>query len=117
MVRRVAFVTCSLLAVASLLIAGFCGIRWVLIKNVGSTAAHIESIRTEYAKVSAAQLVREFEDMDNLSLELTLPFSYKQIENKKRDWGQSASIAGAVGGIAFVAAVLTAGTRRRQGVR
>ncbi|MEM1067248.1 MAG: hypothetical protein AAGG48_06975 [Planctomycetota bacterium] len=113
-ILRAGFLTSGLIAVGCMLIAGFCGIRWSLIQSAGSTQKHIESVREEYAGAQAAQLVREFEDMDNMSLELTLPYQYKVIENERNAWGRSASIAAIAGGIAVLVAGLLAVLGRQK---
>ena len=113
-VRRGGFLLFGLIALASFLIAVFCGINWFLSETSGSTEQHLESVRTEYGKVPAAQLIREFEDMENLSLELTLPYQYKVKENRRREWGQNATVAGTVGGLSILAAMLLVLTGRRK---
>ncbi|MDG2223140.1 MAG: hypothetical protein P8L85_17295 [Rubripirellula sp.] len=112
--RRGGFLLFGLIALASFLIAAFCGINWFLSETSGTTDEHLKSVRTEYAKVPAAQLIREFEDMDNLSLDLTLPYAYKTKENRRRDWGQNASVAATVGGLSILASLLLVMTGRRK---
>ncbi|MEE2937064.1 MAG: hypothetical protein VYA84_13855 [Planctomycetota bacterium] len=112
--RRGGFLLFGLIAVASFLIAAFCGINWFLSETSGSTAEHLKSVRTEYAKVTAAQLIREFEDMDNLSLDLTLPYTYKTKENRRREWGQNATVAASVGSLSVLASLLLIMLGRRK---
>lgn len=113
--RRAGFLLFGLVAVASLLVAGFCGIRWFLIEAPSTAETSLESVREGYATIPAAQLIREFEDMERLTLELTRPYDYKLQQNERRAWGTRASIAGAVAAIAVVGAGLTTvGTKRKS---
>ena len=60
---RAGFVVLGLIAAASLLVAGFCGIRWSLIDVPATSDEHIARMREEYQKLSAAELIREYVDM------------------------------------------------------
>jgi len=113
-IRRAGFLLFGLIAIGSLMIAAYSGIRWYLIDVPATTEEHIAMIREEYAEAPAAQLIREFEDMERYGLELATPYRYKVIENERNDWGQNASIAGAIGGVAVLGAVLMAGIGRRR---
>jgi hypothetical protein len=102
-----------MIAIASLLVAGFCGIRWVLIDVPNTTQEHIASMREQYRELSAAELIREYEQMDRYGIELVTPYNYKQLQIKKDSWGRNASMAGAVAGLAFLGAFALAATGRR----
>ncbi len=106
--QRAGFVVLSLIATASLLVAAFCGIRWSLIEVPATTDEHIAMYRVQYNNLSAAELIREYEQMDEYGLDLPGPYQYKTIELKKRKWGQNASIAAGIGGVAMLAACLLA---------
>ncbi len=108
------FITLGLIATACLLIAGFCGIRWALIDVPVTTESHIEALREEYDKLSAARLIREYEDMEKYSLDLAAPFQYKQLEVEKHKWGRNASIAAGVGALCMVGAFGVANATRRK---
>lgn len=112
--RRAGFVVLSLIGTASLLAAGFCGIRWSLIDVPSSTEQHIARYREEYAKLSAAELVREYEDMEKYGVELGRPYRYKTMEMTKKKWGQNASIAAGIGGLAILGAVVLVGSGGRN---
>ncbi len=105
------FLVLGLIATASLLVAGFCGIRWVLIDVPNTTQEHIASMREQYRELSAAELIREYEQMDRYGIELVTPYKYKQLQIKKDSWGRNASIAAAVAGLAVLGGVCT----RRHG--
>jgi hypothetical protein len=114
--RRAGFLVLGLVAVASLVIAGFCGIRWSLVEVPFTTESHIAEVRKQYRETSAAQLIREYEQMEKLSLDLTGPYTYKKAEMKRDKWGQNASIAAAIGGLAILGAIALAvsGGRNRM---
>jgi hypothetical protein len=114
LLRRAGFVCLGLVATASLLVAGFCGIRWGLVEVPSTTEQHIARYRAEYAKLTAAELIREYEDMEKYGLDLTVPYRYKQAELEKKEWGRNASIAAAVGGAAVLGAFLLVATGRRN---
>lgn len=112
--RRVTFVILGLIATASLLIAGFCGLRWSLIDNPFSTEVHIATIRDQYSGLSAAQLIREYEEMDRYGLDLAAPYKYKVTESIKNQWGMNAVIAAGVGGLAVLGAIAVSVSGRRK---
>lgn len=114
--RSAGFLVLGLIATGSLLIAGFCGIRWVLIDVPNSTEEHISTLREQYKELSAAQLVREYEQMDEYDLDLSAPFEYKRIEKTKASWGRNASIAGTIGICAIMGAIGLAMTTQRNRV-
>ena len=112
--RRAAFVTLGLVATASLLIASFCWIRWSLIEVAVTTDIHIETLRQEYHQVPAAQLIREYEDMEKYGLDLPTPYKYKQIETNKKSWGRNASIWTAIGSLSLIGCIALGVTGRRK---
>ena len=114
MARGAGFLVLGLIATASLLVAGYCGIRWVLIDVPHTTEEHIASMAEQYQKLSAAELIREYEQMDRYGIELVTPYPYKQLQMKKDSWGRNASMAGAIGGLAFLGAFALAATGRRK---
>ena len=70
---RASFLLLGLLAVASLLIAGFCTIRWYLVEVVATSEQHVAQLREDYQGLSAAQLIREYEDIEKSGLDLPGP--------------------------------------------
>lgn len=112
--RSAGFLVLGLIATASLLVAGFCGIRWVLIDVPSTTDEHITEIREQYSELTAAELIREYEQMDRYSIDLVAPYNYKKLQITKDGWGRNASIAGAVGGLAILGAVALVVTGRRN---
>jgi hypothetical protein len=112
--RQTGFLVLGLVATASLLIAGFCGIRWSLVDVPFTTEAHIAEVRKTYAEASAAQLIREYEEMEKVNLDLSGPYVYKKAEMTRKKWGQNASIAAAIGGLAILGAMVLAATGGRK---
>ena len=106
--RRAGFVVLGLIATASLIVAAFCGIRWSLIEVEATTETHIAMYRDEYKNLTAAELIREYEQMERDGLDLVRPYGYKRSEQMKRKWGQNASIAAGIGGVAMLGACLLA---------
>ena len=116
MARSAGFLVLGLIATASLLVAGFCGIRWVLIDVPNTTEEHLTTLRAQYRELSAAELVREYEQMDKYGIDLVMPYNYRKQQIKKDKWGRNASIAGAVGGLSILGAIGLAITVRRNRV-
>ncbi len=91
--RQIGFVVLSLLSLACLLIAVFCGIRWVNVDAPVTTEIHLQTIRDRYAELTPAELIREFEDLESYDLAIAAPYAYKQLRNRKNAWGRNALIA------------------------
>lgn len=108
------FAAIGLIAAASLLASGFCGIRWALTKVPATTDEHVLIIRDELSKRTAAELIREYEDMERRGLDLGLPFKYKEIAMTKASWGQNAIISGSVGLVSLLVAVGMGRSKRRK---
>jgi len=108
------FVLAGLIATASLLIAGFCGIRWALTDVPRTTEDHVATMRDQLSQFTAAELIREYEDLEKASLELSLPYPYKESEIRRSRWGRNASISGAIGVAAILMAAFFAVSGRRK---
>lgn len=114
LILRAGFGLAGLVVAASMLIAGYCGIRWAFIKVPATTEEHVATIRKELTTRTAAELVREYEDMEDRGIDLGLPFQYKEIANRRSKWGKDASIAASVGLVALLAAIGLALSGRRK---
>ena len=80
-----------------------------------TTEQHIEEIREQYRGLTAAELIREYEQMDRYDFDLVAPYNYKKLQIEKDRWGRNASIAGGVAALAFIAGfTLTTTGRRKQ---
>ena len=107
----IAFVALALLATACLVIASFCGIRWFLIEVPSTTAEHIEETAKALKGASAAQLIVEYEGLEEFGIDVDKPFQYQAIANTKADWGFNAAVAAGVGSLALVGAAASASRR------
>jgi len=113
----VVFVGLGLIAIAGFMVAAFCGIRWSLTPNLGTTDQHIAELRADYADKPSAELIREYEQMVGDGIELGKPFTYKRIADEKQRWGQIAGISAGIGLLAVVVAFGFAAVGRRAGTR
>lgn len=113
---RIGITALGLIATAALLIAGYCGIRWAMIDAKYSTQSHLAELRDAYADAKPAELIREYEQMQEASLELPHPYQYKVIENRKRGWGRNGAVAGSVALVAAIGAFFlgTSGRSKRK---
>lgn len=106
--KSVLFVGSSLIATACLLVAIYCGIRWVLIDVPMTTNQHIAVLKDELPKRTAAELIREYEDMEKFGPKITRPMNYKLIANDKSEWGFNTLVASSVGAICVLVAAVSA---------
>ena len=107
----IVFVALAMLATACLLVAGFCGIRWYLIEVPLTTQQHISETKVALQDASAAQLIIEYESLEEYGIDVKKPFPYQMIANTKAKWGLNALVASAVGTAAVLGAA-TAASRR-----
>lgn len=111
---RAAWVSLGIVATVSLLIAGFCGIRWALIDVPLNTEQHIAELRQQYETLPAAQLIREWEQMERYGIDLASPYSYQKVAAEKRAWGVNAAVAGVIGLLCMLIAAAIARAGRRH---
>jgi len=111
---RAAFLIAGLVAVGSLLVAGYCGIRWAMVDVPATSEYHIQDIHDALKETPAANLVREYEDMERYGLEVAQPYPYKLLELERRGWGNRAVVAGVIALIAVLVAVFVAVLGRRK---
>ncbi|WP_146523020.1 hypothetical protein [Stieleria varia] len=110
------FSVMGLIAVIGLVIGGYSGIRWSMLETPQTSEDHIASVRQAVTEVEPAMMVREFEDMEKLSIDLTAPYGYKRDAREKAQWGWSAVVGGGIGVLAIVvaAAAATLGREDKQ---
>lgn len=106
------FVATALVATASLLVAGFCTVRWALVDVPMNTTAHIAEYEEAYQTASPAALIREFQEMEERGIELPVPYKYKRLELTKQTWGRNALVAGAIALVSSIAAAVLSMSRR-----
>jgi hypothetical protein len=113
--RRIIFggllAICGVAAVAGL----FCLVRYLSVEVPATTEMHIAEIERLYRESPAAQLVREWQQMENYNLEASGPYLYKKLEKEKSRWARNSLIAGGVLVLAASSAVILGlGDRRRR---
>lgn len=109
----IAFGLLGLIATASLLIAGFCAVRWVLMEVPTDTESHIAELQAAYKDLKPAELIREYEQMEEFGLDMPMPYKYHTAQMERAVWGRNSLIAGGVFLISLAAAVMLGMTRPR----
>ena len=89
----IAFVVFSLIALATLLAAGYNTVRWATIPSQMTTQEYLMEIEQFYDEAEPAMMVVEFEDMEERPLELVGPTRDQAINDEKARWGRNALIA------------------------
>ncbi|SRR6056297_714868 len=114
---RIAFVALSLLGLVCLLIAGFCGIRYLSTDASMTTAAHVAEQRAAYQELTPAELIRVWEGIEEYGIETTAPTEFRLTELEKESLGTKTAVSGGLGLASVIAAigVAIAGRRRRGG--
>lgn len=92
----IVFAALSAIALAALLMAGYTGIRWAMIDASKNTETFLEQMDGEYNRIDAAVLIREYEDMEEYSMDLVSPYKFHETVLEKRRWGWNTVLAGAV---------------------
>jgi len=94
--RRLCFAGATAIAFLAALIGLFCLVRWALIQVPANTEIHVAEVNTMFHQVGAAQLVREWQQMEKYGLELTGLYGYKKMEIEKSTWANYGLISLAV---------------------
>ena len=111
---RIGFVATAMIAVASLLVAGFCTLRWAIIDVPITTESHIAQYAEAYQTASPASIILDFEEMEERGIEMPVPYNYKRIESTKQAWGRNALISGIVAAAFFFTAMLLSKSRGKN---
>jgi hypothetical protein len=116
--RRVLFAGLMAIAGTAVIIGIFCFVRYLAIQVPATTETHIAEIDGMYHQVSAAQLVREWQQMEKYGLDVAAPYQYKKLAIEKASWGRNSLIALVVfvlcGGVATVIARSDSRSQRTQ---
>jgi len=83
-------------------VAVFCGIRWSMVTVPQTTEGNIADLRQQYSELPPANLIREWEDMENYGLDIVGTFKYHTLQKQKDDWGVSTLVAIGIGFLAMV---------------
>lgn len=103
--QRVAFGTLGAIALVGLLVSGFCWVRWASVDVPITTEGHIEQFRDLYADLSAAELIREYQDIEQFGVDLAAPLTYRVTEMTKNRWKRNALVSTGISAVAILAAV------------
>ncbi|TWU64886.1 MULTISPECIES: hypothetical protein [Crateriforma] len=95
-VGRGLFVVLGLVGLVFLLVAGFCGLRWAVIDVPMTTEMHAQQLRDEFKKLSPAELIRVWEDIEEFGIAATAPTDYRVAEMKKQSMGTYTLASGGV---------------------
>jgi hypothetical protein len=113
---RAGFLVSGFVATACLLVASFCGLRWFLLPVPNSTERHIATTREDMKSFTAAELIRAYEEMEKIPIDLVLPYVYKEKEVYRDRWGKNAVYSASAGVMAVaIAAFLATSGRKRTG--
>lgn len=108
--RSMVFAILGAVSLLCFLCAAFCGVNWATIEVPATTESHLEGLKETYSQISAARLIREFEDINEYGVHVPQPFNYRTIELSKQAWANKA-MAFAGGGL--LAAILSIAVGRR----
>ncbi|MDB4679008.1 hypothetical protein OAE79_01595 [Rhodopirellula sp.] len=111
---RAGFLVAGIVATACLLVASYCGLRWTLMPVINTTERHIATTREDMSSFSAAELIRAYEEMEKTSIDLILPYQYKEIEVRRSKWAKNAVYSGSAGLFAVFVAFAMARLGRKK---
>lgn len=94
--RRIVFAGLMAIAGIAAIVGLFCFVRYLAIQVPATTETHIAEVERMYHQVSAAQLVREWQQMEKFGLEAVAPYQYKQLAVEKANWRRNSLICLAV---------------------
>lgn len=94
--RRVVFAGLMAIAGIAAIVGLFCFVRYLAVQVPATTETHIAEVEQMYHQVSAAQLVREWQQMEKFGLEAVAPYQYKVLAVEKANWGRNSLICLAV---------------------
>lgn len=104
--NRAAFALLMGIAVIAIIGGSYCLIRFAAIEVPATTEEHIAEVEEVYSQMPAAQLVREWQEMEEFSPEVAMPYVYQVIADEKSLWLRNAlvgfGIAVVAGAIGFV---------------
>jgi len=94
--RRLIFAGLMGIAGVAAIVGLFCLVRFLSIQVPATTEIHIAEIDSMYHQVSAAQLIREWQQMEKFGLDATAPYPYKKLAIEKSLWQRNGLISLAV---------------------
>lgn len=112
---RVAFGIFGGVAAIALIVAAFAAVQALAVDVPRTTDSHIEEIRETYSGLTAAELIREYEDIQRYGIDLAIPLNYRVAELSRRKWLITGGIALGIAAVASLVAAGTAAAGRRAG--
>ena len=113
---RVAFGIFGGVAAIALVVAAFAAVQALAVDVPRTTESHIEEIRETYSELTAAELIREYEDIQRYGIDLAIPLNYRVAELSRRKWLVTGGFAlGIALAASLVAAATVAAGRQRPG--
>jgi hypothetical protein len=112
--RRVAFASLLAIAAFAAAIAAFCLIRYATIETPYTSQEHIAEIDQMYPELPPAQLVREWQQIEQFHPDISGPHRYKIVANEKASWLRQGLIALTVAAIAALIATLLVWLPKRR---
>ena len=105
--NRTAFALLMGIAVIAIVGGSYCLVRFAAIEVPATTEEHIAEIEEVYAQLPAAQLVREWQEMEHFSPELANPYVYQEIADERSEWLRNALVGFAIAAVSGVIAFLS----------
>ena len=101
----------GLLIVGGLLTAGFCGFQYYLSEVPMTTQRHLAEYDQVYREVPPANLILEYESMEEQNIDLAGPLVYVKMGQTKRRWATNAIAGLAVASVGLGGVLIASGRR------
>ncbi|HBJ39130.1 MAG TPA: hypothetical protein DDZ51_31165 [Planctomycetaceae bacterium] len=105
--QRTAFALLMAIAAIAIVGASYCVVRYAAIEVPATSEDHIAEIEQLYSQMPDAQLVREWQEMEDFSPELASPYVYQLVAEEKSRWLRNALIGFAIAAVSGVIAFLS----------
>lgn len=105
--QRAAFALLMGIAAIAIVGASYCMVRFAAIEVPATTEDHIAEIEEAYSQMPAAQLVREWQEMEKFAPEIARPYVYQMIAEEKSLWLRNALIGFAIAAVSGVIAFIS----------
>lgn len=113
--KRVLFGGLLAIAGVAAIVGLFCLVRYLSVDVPATTEMHIAEIDQVFHQSPAAQLVREFQEMEKFNLDASAPYNYKKLEKEKSRWARNSLIAAGVLGLSMAVAIYLGLSDKRRG--
>lgn len=109
---RAAFTALAVVTAVSLLLAGYCGMRWAASEVPVTMQQHLSEIAEAYQHAPPAELIHDWERLETYRPEFAGPYQYQAAADARAAWLHKALFGGGVAVLAGATA-LFAGSRAR----